>query len=113
MVIPRNTYATLPSIAVMWSELFVDGVPQLPLFETPGISWEATVFGNRVGDDYVVALVWLTQSSLRLLQGFINEINLTTGEFWVGGNSSISGSGIRARINDPIGMLFRKTNNLL
>jgi hypothetical protein len=68
MIIPKNSYVTLPSISVMWSELFVDGVPQLPQFRAPGVSWEATVFGNRVGDSYIVGLVYITQSSVRIIQ---------------------------------------------
>ena len=103
MVIPDNSYVTLPSISVMWSELFIDGVPQLPQFGAPGVSWEATVYGNRVGDTYIVGLVYVTQSSVRFIQGFINAIDLETGEFWVSGSSAVPGSGIRARLNDPIG----------
>lgn len=103
MVIPKNTYVTLPSISVMWSELFIDEIPQLPQLGFPGVSWEATVFGNRVGDSYIVGLVYITQSSVRLIQGFVNAIDLTTGEFWVAGNSAAPGSGIKARLNDPAG----------
>jgi hypothetical protein len=87
----------------MWSEMFIDGVPNIPNFNTPGISYETTVFGNQVGKDFIVGLVFITQSSVRLLNGFINEIHYTTGEFWVGGNSDIPKSGTRCRINDPVG----------
>lgn len=65
----------------MWSELFVDGAPQFPQYKVPGVSWEATVYGNRVGDTYTVGLVYITQSSVRFLQGFVNSIDLSTGEF--------------------------------
>ena len=87
----------------MWSELFIAGAPQLPQFGAPGISWEATVYGNRVGETYVVGLVYITQSSVRFIQGFVNEINLESGEFRVAGDTNIPGSGIRARLNDPVG----------
>ncbi|KAH6669835.1 hypothetical protein B0J14DRAFT_104820 [Halenospora varia] len=103
MIIPNNSYVTLPSISVMWSELFVGGAPQLPQFGAPGVSWEATVYGNRIGGNYVVALVYITQSSVRIIQGFINAIDLGTGEFWLAGASASPGSGIRARLNDPVG----------
>lgn len=103
MVVPRNSYVTLPSISVLWSELFANGTAQLPQFGSPGVTWEATVIGNRVGDSYVVGLVYLAQSSVRIIQGFVNAIDLETGEFWVSGNSAIPGSGIRARLNDPVG----------
>lgn len=89
----------------MWSELFVDGAPQLPQFGAPGVSWEATVYGNRVDDCYTVGLVYITQSSVRIIQGFINAIDLGTGEFWVAGNSATPGTGIKARLNDPVGKL--------
>ncbi|CAG8973951.1 hypothetical protein HYALB_00007480 [Hymenoscyphus albidus] len=103
MVVPRNSYVTLPSISVLWSELFINGSPQLPQFGAPGITWEATVIGNRVGDTYVVGLIYLAQSSVRIVQGFVNAIDLKTGEFWVSGNSAVAGSGTKARLNDPVG----------
>ncbi|KAH8650969.1 hypothetical protein BGZ60DRAFT_388580 [Tricladium varicosporioides] len=91
MIIPKNSYVTLPSISVMWSELFIGGAPQLPQFGAPGVSWEATVYGNRIGSNYIVALVYITQSSVRIIQGFINAIDLGTGEFWVAGTSGSPG----------------------
>lgn len=90
----------------MWSELFIDGTPQLPQFGAPGVTWEATVYGNRIGDTYIVALIYITQSSIRIIQGFINAIDLETGEFWVAGNSAAPGTGIKCRLNDPVGKLL-------
>jgi hypothetical protein len=40
IVVPDNTIATLPSIAVAWPELFTNGVPNLPGTQT----WTATVW---------------------------------------------------------------------
>jgi hypothetical protein len=89
----------------MWSEIFnSDGTPNIPNFLAPGIGYETTVIGNQVNGDIIVALVFITQSTVRLINGFINEIDLDTGFFWVGGNSASPGSGLKCRINDPVGM---------
>jgi hypothetical protein len=37
----QNTLVTLPSITVAWSEMFINGQPNLPLLGS--VSWEATV----------------------------------------------------------------------
>lgn len=37
------------------------------------------------------------------MTGFINQIDSATGVFYINGISGQSGSGIKARINDPIG----------
>lgn len=104
MIIPKNSYVTLPSISVQWSELFSYGSPQLPQFKATGVSYEATVYGNRVGNSYIVGLVYITQSSSRQIQGFINQIDLATGYFWVAGSSATTaGTGIKCRLNDPVG----------
>jgi hypothetical protein len=102
-LIPDNTFVTLPNIAVAWSEIFVDGKPNIPNFMGPGVGYETTVFGNVVGDDYIVGLIYITQSTVRIISGFVNEINLTTGEFWVGGVTAKPKSGVRCRLNDPVG----------
>lgn len=113
MVIPDNTYVTLPNIAVMWSEIFnADGTPNIPNFLGPGIGYETTVFGNIFNNEYVVGLVYITQSTVRILNGFINQINLTTGEFWVGGVTAQPGTGLRSRLNDPVGRLFSLDSTL-
>jgi len=39
ITVPANLLATLPAISVAWSELFNNGVPNLP----GSISWEANV----------------------------------------------------------------------
>lgn len=52
IIVPRNLLATLPSITVAWSELFENGVPNLP-----GISdttWEATVSSlNQIASNLI------------------------------------------------------------
>jgi hypothetical protein len=103
-LIPRNTYVTLPNINVMWSELFnEDGTPNIPNFMAPGVTYETTVLGNQVNGEIIVALVFITQSSVRLINGFVNDMDLETGFFWVGGNSAVPNSGIKCRLNDPVG----------
>jgi len=105
MIIPENTYVTLPNIAVMWSEIFVNGIPNIPSFNAPGIGYEVTVFGNLINDDWIVGLVFITQSTIRITNGYISDIDLATGFFWIGGTASSPQSGIKARINDPVGTL--------
>lgn len=39
ITVPQNLLATLPALVVAWSELFINGAPNLP----GGVSWEATV----------------------------------------------------------------------
>ncbi|KAJ6562241.1 hypothetical protein B0H19DRAFT_1143919 [Mycena capillaripes] len=94
VTIPKNTLATLPSITVAWSELFVDGEPNLPLLDT--VSWEATVFGNIVGGQHIAGLVYIAQESTQSLQGFITSINFATGHFFVDNN-------VECVLNDPLG----------
>ncbi|KAJ6585832.1 hypothetical protein B0H19DRAFT_924830 [Mycena capillaripes] len=81
LTIPKNTLVTLPSITVAWSELFVNGQPDLPLLGS--VSWEATVWGNIVSGQHIAGLVFITQESTQSLTGFITSINFTTGHFFV------------------------------
>ncbi|KAJ7141308.1 hypothetical protein C8R44DRAFT_974860 [Mycena epipterygia] len=93
IVIPKNTLVTLPSITVAWSELFVNGKPNLPLLGS--VSWEATVFGNVVSGQNIAGLVYIAQESTQLLQGFIASINFATGHFFVDTTECV--------LNDPLG----------
>ncbi|KAJ7652402.1 hypothetical protein DFH06DRAFT_1418842 [Mycena polygramma] len=93
--IPKNTLVTLPSITVAWSELFPGGQPNLPLFQTSGVSWEATVFGNTVAGQRIVGLLYIAQESFQLLQGFISSIDMAAGTFVVDGRKCL--------LNDPLG----------
>ncbi|KAF7361123.1 hypothetical protein MSAN_01144100 [Mycena sanguinolenta] len=93
VIVPKNTLITLPSITVAWSEMFVvDGAgnatPQLPLF--------GTVYGNVVGGQKIAGLIFIVQESLNFLQGFVTEIDWTTGHFWVG-------TDLECVLNDPVG----------
>ncbi|KAJ7141307.1 hypothetical protein C8R44DRAFT_244410 [Mycena epipterygia] len=97
ITIPKNTLVTLPSITVAWSELFVNGQPNLPLLGS--VSWEATVFGNVVSGQNIAGLVYIAQESTQLLQGFIASINFATGHFFVGTTECV--------LNDPLGRYGR------
>jgi hypothetical protein len=115
IVIPRNTIFQMPATALTWTELFTlapapygitkDGPPQsgLALSDTPkpDYTYEVSVQGNRLepAGTYVAGLVFLSQQSLQMHQGFINKIDYATGELTVGGT--------RARLNDPIGRFGR------
>lgn len=77
---------------------------------TPLASYEATVIGNRVydgsNDRYLAAFIFLSQQSLNIGQGFINYIDYSKGELWVGSSPLGSPSPqiiARVRINTPSG----------
>jgi hypothetical protein len=124
VTIPRNTLFQFPATTMTWQEMFelapppyglaTDSGPQsgLALNDTPPpfASYEVTVEGNRVittaGDAYVAALVFVSQQSLNLGQGFINAIDYGTGEMWVGAALQ-SNSGARIRLNTPRGRFGR------
>ncbi|KAJ7649455.1 hypothetical protein DFH06DRAFT_554104 [Mycena polygramma] len=98
ITVPKNTLVTLPSITCAWSEMFtVDGdkaTPNLPLLGS--VSWETTVFGNIVRGERIAGLIFIIQETLQFLQGFISEIDYTTGHFWVDGVTE-------GLLNDPLG----------
>jgi len=124
VTIPRNTLFQFPATTMTWQEMFklapapyglaTDSGPQtgLALNDTPApfASYEVTVEGNRVittaGDGYVAALVFISQQSLNLGQGFINAIDYSTGEMWVGATLQ-SKTGARIRLNTPRGRFGR------
>ncbi|KAJ7671461.1 hypothetical protein DFH06DRAFT_1366430 [Mycena polygramma] len=82
IVIPQNTLVTLPSVTVAWSEMFTGTTPQLPMFGS--VSWEATVYGNRLANGNMVAgLVYIAQEAFQSLQGVITSIDFPSGRFVV------------------------------
>ncbi|KAJ7028589.1 hypothetical protein C8F04DRAFT_1290541 [Mycena alexandri] len=54
------------------------------------------VFGNIVQGQPIAGLIYITQESTQILQGFITEIDYTTGHFFVNNE-------IEAVLNDPLG----------
>ncbi|KAJ6478551.1 hypothetical protein C8R47DRAFT_1287822 [Mycena vitilis] len=98
ITVPKNTLLTLPSITCAWSEMFTidannNTKPNLPLLGS--VSWETTIFGNVVRGERIAGLIFIIQESVQLLQGFITEIDYTTGHFWV--------DTLECVLNDPIG----------
>jgi hypothetical protein len=133
IIVPKNTIVEMPAAALTWQEVFAKapapyGVPGQPgvtatipetgmsLDDTNGtpaplVVHEFTVVGNRVGDQYLAALVYISQASLNSGQGYINFIDYAKGEMRVGGKMAPGGAniiadslnpGVRVRINDPV-----------
>ncbi|KAJ6566672.1 hypothetical protein B0H19DRAFT_1257865 [Mycena capillaripes] len=103
VTIPNNTLVTLPSITCAWSEMFTidahnNTTPNLPLFGI--VSWETNLFGNIVRGEKIAGLIFIVQESLQLLQGFITDIDYTTGHFWVD-------TVVECVLNDPLGRFGR------
>lgn len=100
-IVPSNSMLVTPQQNVLWSELWVDGVVQMPLW--PETQWEAAVYANEVNGSLITGLVFIQQASARIITGFISSIDHETGNFQIAGSSSDPTSGITARINDPVG----------
>lgn len=126
VTVPRETIVILPANALTWQELFAKapapytGVATgMALADVPAplTTYEVHVIGNRVGDTYIAGLINISQQALNTGSGFINFIDYTNGEMWVGGqiavdavgNPVLSGTnpGTRVRINDPVGRYGR------
>ncbi|KAJ7706705.1 hypothetical protein B0H17DRAFT_1001140, partial [Mycena rosella] len=54
------------------------------------------VFGNIIQGQPIAGIIYIVQESTQLLQGFITEIDFTTGHFFINGD-------IEAVLNDPLG----------
>ncbi|MCX6925161.1 MAG: hypothetical protein NT154_18405, partial [Verrucomicrobia bacterium] len=128
IIVPKNTIVEMPAAALTWQQVFAQapapyGIPgtlgvtaTVPetgwsLADTNGTpaplhNYEFTVVGNRVinaaGDNWIAALIYISQASLNSGQGYINFINYANAELEVGGVLNQSGTGTRIRINDPI-----------
>ena len=120
VVVPRNTIFQMPATALTWTELFTQapapyGLSSDPAsrphqsglalgdMPRPGYTFEITVQGNRViaggKDRYIAGLVFISNQSLQMHQGFISAIDYEKGELTVGAS--------RVRLNDPIGRFGR------
>lgn len=120
ITVPRNTLFQMPATAMTWQEMFRLAPPPYGLttpqgpqsglalsdVPTPLATYEVTVYGNRlidtVNDRYIAGLVFLSQQSLNQGQGFINYIDYSKGELWIGSTLK-SQTGARVRINTPGG----------
>jgi hypothetical protein len=119
VTVPRNTILQMPATALTWAELFLlapspYGPTQTGMaladVPTPVTTYEVHVTGNRVGDRYVAGLIWISQHSLSVGQGYVNFIDYATGELRVGGVIGDGTTGSRVRINDPIGRFGRASS---
>ncbi|WP_394754850.1 hypothetical protein [Crenothrix sp.] len=139
IVIPCNTILQMPATSLTWAELFdsslvPEGTPpgtsglaladkvMLPgsaVPEQPGSlplpAYEIHIVGNIIKDKYIAGLVFISQQSLNVGQGYIKSIDYASGELCV---SSVPAYGFtgqteaspvcqepdaRVRINDAVG----------
>ena len=127
MTVPTNTLLQMPAFALTWQEVFKQapapyGLASQPTtladqsglamadLPTPLTTYEVHVQGNRVGDQYIVGLMFIAQQSLNSGAGFINFIDYANGEMRVGGTIGSATTGARVRINDPIGKFGMKNS---
>lgn len=119
IVIPRNAVVTMPGTFLTWGELFsLAPAPWGPTqtglaladIPKPLTTYEVTVQGNRVigadKDQYIAALIFVSQQSLNSSQGFINFINYETGEMRIGKTPGDQ-NGAHVFLNDPLGRFGR------
>jgi hypothetical protein len=107
IIVPRNTVVQMPAATIGWGEVFT----KAPSFVSQGgtatgmaiqdcataclpATFEARVQGNIVNGTYIAGLVFLSQQSLNVSQGYISKINYTDG--------SIEVNGLKVQINDPV-----------
>ena len=118
VVVPRNTIFQMPATSMTWAELFTHapaayralGQTGMALNDTPKplTTFEVVVQGNRVepAGTYIAGLLFLDQLSLMGHDGYINFIDYTTGDLYVGGTLNVM-NGTRVVVNDPIGRFGR------
>jgi hypothetical protein len=112
VIVPRNTLLQMPATALSWQQVFAQapapyGPTQtgLALSDVPAplTTYEVHVQGNRVGDNYIAGMIFISQQSLNSGQGFVNYLDYANGELHVGGVIGDPATGTRIKINDPIG----------
>lgn len=111
-IVPQNLLATLPAIAVAWSEwFFKNGTANLQevshgkqmslgtvLRGNISVASYTSLKGNRSWRLIFHMLLLTTQRAVQLLQGSITSIDIATGHFHIG-----VGVGIECVLNDPTG----------
>lgn len=65
-IVPKNSLLTTPNQVVLWSELWLNGTVQMPLW--PDVSWEASVFANEVNGALIAGMVFIEQVSRTIYQ---------------------------------------------
>lgn len=120
VTVPKNTILQMPAAALTWQEVWAmaplpyglaanggNGLSGLATTDSPAplATYEVHVQGNRIidatGDHYIAGLIFISQQSLNVGQGFINYIDYGKGEMRIGGILGDSTTGARVRINDP------------
>ncbi len=135
IIIPCNTVLQMPATSLTWAELFDSsltpvgtplGISGLALDDKEPSSWplpayEIHIQGNIVKDTtgkakHIAGLVFISQQSLNVGQGYIKSIDYTTGELCVSAglpSNGLQGQSVasplcnapdaRVRINDSVG----------
>ena len=118
VIVPKNTVIQMPATSMTWAELFSSapaaykalGQTGLALSDTPKplTTFQVIVQGNRVepAGTYIAGLLFLDQLSLMGHDGYINFIDYTAGDLYIGGTVNVM-DGTRVIINDPIGRFGR------
>ncbi len=112
ITVPRNTLFQMPASTMTWQEVFSNAPSAykainqtgLALSDTPKplTTYEVNVQGNRVGDQYIAGLLFISNQSVNTGQGFINFIDYAKGEMWVG-QTLRAQTGARVRLNTAKG----------
>ena len=147
IIIPCNTILQMPATSLTWAELFDPAlIPLDTMAGTSGLAledrdrsvealplpaYEIHIQGNIVKDPvsgdakYIAGLVFISQQSLNLGQGYIKSIDYATGELCVSSGLPTAGlmgqtnpnpeclsPDVRVRINDPVGRFGKKHGGL-
>ena len=124
IVVPANTIVILPASSYTFQELFTQspapytgnatGLAQADN-PVPMTTYEVHVIGNALNGTYIAGLIDIAQNGLMQGQGYINTIDLATGEIFVGSPAQAGGNrtnSARVRLNDPVGRFGRLTDPL-
>jgi hypothetical protein len=117
VTLPRNLLVTLPGQYLTAQDIFrgpnggpVQASSGLALTDPvpPRVPFEADLMGNMVDGAYVAGVARISQGPLHVGTGFIQAINMATGELRVG---ALGGAlGARVRLNDPKGIYGLRNN---
>lgn len=91
IIIPCGLIVQMPANTLTWADYVAGG---------PATNLEMSAVGNKVGSDYIAALIYVSQQSLHSGSGYITGIDYATGNIIVDGVTTI-------QINDPNGRFGR------
>ena len=105
ITVPCNTVMQMPANTLTWAD-FVNGGAALTLLSgTAYPSFEVHVIGNLVDKKPIAGLIYVSQQSLNLGNGFISRIDYATGNIEVA--NGLTGLPVVIQINDPKGRFGR------